>query len=259
MLLLAAGLVAAAILVVPPGGRASAAERLAGVAPPRGSPRPGQQAHGPAKGRGHDTRQGPRAVRGCRAVAAFAGFCCVVLVGGFAGLGVGVVVAVCCDRLLRRLEPVAVRRRRRRLSADLPVAADLLAACLMSGSTLPHAADSVADALGEPLAGPLHEAVASIRLGAEPREAWRSLAAERELEPLARSLERAVDSGAALAETLTRVARDQRENRRRAATAAAAKIGVRAALPLGVCFLPAFVLLGVLPVVGGIAGRVLGG
>ncbi|WP_418606028.1 hypothetical protein [Georgenia sp. SUBG003] len=45
----------------------------------------------------------------------------------------------------------------------------------------------------------------------------------------------------------------------REAQEAAARLGVRLVLPLGLCFLPAFVLLGLVPVVLAAGGAVLGG
>ena len=53
------------------------------------------------------------------------------------------------------------------------------------------------------------------------------------------------------------LADDERDRARWAAEAAAQRAGVRAIGPLVVCFLPAFVLVGVVPVVGGIAGQVV--
>jgi hypothetical protein len=52
-----------------------------------------------------------------------------------------------------------------------------------------------------------------------------------------------------LAQALTRVADDLRARRRGELLAAARVAGVTAVLPLGLCFLPAFALLGVVPVV----------
>jgi pilus assembly protein TadC len=58
-----------------------------------------------------------------------------------------------------------------------------------------------------------------------------------------------VDSGAALAGTLTRLGEDLRVLRLAAVETAARRAGVLLVLPLGVCFLPAFVLTGVVPVI----------
>jgi hypothetical protein len=54
-----------------------------------------------------------------------------------------------------------------------------------------------------------------------------------------------------LAEDLRRDTRAQLESRARA-------VGVKAALPLGVCLLPAFVLVGVVPLVAGSVSVLIG-
>lgn len=247
MIVIAALLSAAAVLAAVPGSARTARVRLLHLVPPPRVPRAGSSVL---------ARLSPAGRRWAAAV--FAGCCCAVVVGGMAGPALGVFAAVGCEAWLRRLEPRSLRRRRERLAADLPVAADLLAGCLLAGSTLDDAAESVAVAVGGPLEGALHGVVASVRLGADPPAAWLSLAEEPCLEPLARTVARAVSSGAPMAEAMARLADDQRGLRRRHAAAAARRVGVRAALPLGLCFLPAFVLLGVLPVIGEIAGSVLG-
>ncbi|MQA83092.1 MAG: type II secretion protein F [Streptosporangiales bacterium] len=185
------------------------------------------------------------------------GIACALLVGGVVGVFVGAGLAIALDRGLRRLEPRSVRRRRELLAADLPMAADLLAACLLAGAPLDRAADAVSDVLDGPLAEELADATARIRLGAEPAAVWRSLAFVPAMAPLGRALARAADSGAPLADALVRLADEQRSARRRAAFVAAQKVGVWAAAPLGLCFLPAFVLLGVVPLIVGIAQHII--
>ncbi|MFD0900232.1 type II secretion system F family protein [Actinomadura sediminis] len=148
-------------------------------------------------------------------------------------------------------------RRRARLIADLPVAVDLLAACLRGGTPWQDAVDAVADAIGGPLGEELDRVSVQIRLGADPATAWLALTAEPTLAPLARAAVRATSHGAALAPSLARLARDQRRTSRAAAAGRARAAGIRVLAPLGLCFLPAFVLLGVVPAVAGIASTIL--
>jgi pilus assembly protein TadC len=96
-----------------------------------------------------------------------------------------------------------------------------------------------------------------VRLGADPAQAWLTLAREPALASLARAVARAAHSGTALTPTLARLARDQRRSTYAAATVRARAAGVRAVAPLGLCFLPAFVLLGIVPAVAGIASTML--
>ncbi|WP_235959423.1 type II secretion system F family protein [Actinomadura macrotermitis] len=149
------------------------------------------------------------------------------------------------------------RRRRARLVADLPVGVDLLAACLRGGTPWSEAVEAVAEAVGGPLGEDLHGVAVRIRLGVDPAVAWLALADEPMLAPLARTAVRATRSGAALAPTLARLARDQRRTAGAAAAARARAAGIRALVPLGLCFLPAFVLLGVVPAIAGMASTFL--
>ena len=75
----------------------------------------------------------------------------------------------------------------------------------------------------------------------------------------ARALARACDGGAPVATAVSRLAAEVRAEGRSAAEQAARRVGVLAVAPLGLCFLPAFVLLGVVPVVLGLAGPLLAG
>ena len=74
---------------------------------------------------------------------------------------------------------------------------------------------------------------------------------------LAQAAVRSQHSGAAFAGSLHRVADDLRADRLIAADAAARRAGVLIVLPLGLCFLPAFVLAGLVPVIVAVLGDVL--
>ena len=74
---------------------------------------------------------------------------------------------------------------------------------------------------------------------------------------LLRLARRSASSGAALADGVAELADQSRHDAAHAATAAAERAGVLIAGPLGLCFLPAFVCLGIVPVVAGLAGDVL--
>jgi pilus assembly protein TadC len=190
-------------------------------------------------------------------VSALAGFVSVLLIGGPAGWITGAVVTAACIRILSRLEPRDARLRRARIVAELPMAIDLLAACLRGGGAWHESVEAVAEALGGPLGTELGRVAARIRLGADPAEEWLGLAREPILAPLGRAAARAASGGAPVAATLARLARDQRRMAKAAASARARTAGVRAVAPLGLCFLPAFVLLGIVPAVAGIAETVL--
>jgi pilus assembly protein TadC len=186
-----------------------------------------------------------------------AGCAVAVVVGGAAGAALGAGVGVVLAQVLGRLEPRSVRLRREQLAAQAPEVAELLAACLSSGAPIAAALRAVSAAVGPPVSEPLAAVLAQTRLGADPATAWASLAAEPALAPLARAVVRSTESGAPVADSLVRAAGDLRAQRRGDLLTAARTAGVTAVLPLGVCFLPSFALLGVVPVVASLAAQIL--
>lgn len=170
-------------------------------------------------------------------------------IGQWWGIVPGIGIAVLGPRLLARLESRADRERRHVLHRQSADCADLLAACLVSGAPVTTAVDAVARSLGEPIATPLQALVTQMRWGADGRNAWSTLASDPCLGPLARAVVRSLESGAPLANLLPGIADDLRRDAAREAQAAARSAGVRAVAPLAACFLPAFFLLGVVPVV----------
>ncbi|QNN54670.1 type II secretion system F family protein [Nocardioides mesophilus] len=174
-----------------------------------------------------------------------------LFVGGGLALPAALVAGVGCWVAVGRMEPPARRRHRERLEADLPHAVDLLAACLVGGQSPGMAVGHVAAALDGPVAGELAVVAARLRLGVDPVTVWRDVAWHPQLGPLGRSVARALDSGASVAEAMGRLADDLRRDARARVEGRARAVGVKAALPLGVCLLPAFVLTGVVPLVAG--------
>jgi pilus assembly protein TadC len=79
-----------------------------------------------------------------------------------------------------------------------------------------------------------------------------------ELAALGRVLVRAGESGSSVVLALQALASDSRATARAAAEAGVQRAGVWVLAPLGACFLPAFLCLGVVPLVLGIAGDVFG-
>ncbi|TDC68414.1 type II secretion system F family protein [Actinomadura sp. GC306] len=192
-----------------------------------------------------------------RVAAGSIGLLCFLTLGGLSGALIGALAATTVWFFFGRLGNAERKRRRAQLVADLPVAVDLLAACLRGGAPWHDAVAAVAEAVGGPLGDELTAVSVQIRLGADPAAAWLALAEEPMLAPLARAATRATTTGAALAPSLSRLARDQRRVARSAAAARARAAGIRALAPLGLCFLPAFVLLGIVPAIAGIASTIL--
>ncbi|MFF7134172.1 type II secretion system F family protein [Streptomyces sp. NPDC008196] len=182
-----------------------------------------------------------------------------VLVGGVAGVVVGLVVAAGLWRWRLRQSAGAGELDAREAARQLPLAADLLAACIAAGAGPVIAAQAVGEALGGPVGEGLARGAAEVRLGGAPGEAWRKLASTPGAGALARLLERADVTGVPAAGPVAGLAADARADWGRAATARARKAAVLVTAPVGLCFLPAFIAVGVLPIVIGLAGGVLGG
>lgn len=180
-----------------------------------------------------------------------------VTVGGAVGVGVGVIAAAVCDRVVGRLEPADVRRRNEARAAELPLVLDLVGVCLLAGMPLVAAVETVAAALPGPFSDDLRVVAGLQRLGATPAAAWQHLVDDADLAPVARAVSRSAESGSRLAAAFDRLAADRRSALAAAGTARAYSAGVVAMAPLGLCFLPAFVCLGIVPVVLSLATEVL--
>ncbi len=121
----------------------------------------------------------------------------------------------------------------------------------------PGAATSAAlDAVAGALPGAVGEELARIRdrllLGTDPLRVWGDVGEHPQLRPLGRAMVRAHRSGAAVGAAVDALAAELAAQSRAQTDALARSVEVRAAAPLGACFLPAFVLLGVVPMVVGV-------
>lgn len=192
-----------------------------------------------------------------RAAAVLAGVGLWAMFGGVAGASLGIAVAVVGPRALATMETKSTRVRRQRLEAAAPQVADLLAVCLEAGTTMPSALRAVSQTCTEPAANILRMAVGRLELGADPGTTWAALGTEAAFAPIARAVGRSEESGAPLADVLLAVADELRQLHRAKIEAAAKSVGVRAVGPLGACFLPAFMLLGVVPLVASLLQRVM--
>ncbi|MFY1678102.1 MULTISPECIES: type II secretion system F family protein [unclassified Streptomyces] len=184
-----------------------------------------------------------------------------LLVGGTLGVLVGAAsAATAWHRRFAAGAPAAEARAAEAGAArQLPLAADLLAACVAAGASPVTAARAVGAALGGPVGTAMALGAEEIRLGAPPCVAWRGLGALPGAAPLARLLERAEVSGLPAAGPVGRLAAQARRDGARAAEARSRRAAVMISAPVGLCFLPAFITVGVLPVVMGLASGALEG
>jgi hypothetical protein len=191
-----------------------------------------------------------------------------LFIGGPAALPAGLIGTIGTFVWLSRRRAKSGLRDKARLSAQVPPLADLFAAGLAAGLQPAQAAVTVAQAFGSGRAGResstgepdrsklagidllayrFHDAATAVLAGADPQAAWSALALDEATAPLAAAVIRAGRTGAPAAATVGRAARELREAAADALAAEVRTIGVRATAPLTLCFLPAFVFLGVLP------------
>jgi Flp pilus assembly protein TadB len=184
-------------------------------------------------------------------VAAAAAACCLVCATAVFGPLAGTAAGAGCWWVVRGAAIRTARAARLAVDPDLSIALELVAAALRAGRPV---ADAVA--IGAALAGAearsaLTAVAARLRVGAA--DAWQPAAGVAGLGAIAAIAARSSVSGARLAATFDRLAARLRAEASAAALARAHRAGVLVMLPLGLCYLPAFVCLGVVPVVVGVA------
>ncbi|WP_258052644.1 type II secretion system F family protein [Streptomyces sp. Ru73] len=181
-----------------------------------------------------------------------------VLVGGITGAVLGAVGAYATRRRRQQARTrSAVRAAEAAVREQLATAADLLAGCLAAGASPGAAAAAVGESLSDPVAERLCHTAAELRLGSEAAASWGRFGELPGARELGRCLARAGTSGAPAVDSVARIAADLRSEWGRTATESARKAGVLVTLPLAVCFLPAFLTIGVAPVLVGLAQGLL--
>jgi Flp pilus assembly protein TadB len=170
------------------------------------------------------------------------------VVGGLIGLLGAVAAALVAHRYLQRASAAAASDAAARRALELPVALDVLAAGLAVGATQQAALDAVARGMGGSLRDDFACVAGAMRVGADAAEAW-SLVDAADVQALGAVLSRAQITGAPASALIAVLADQYRQRARTVALDAARALGVRATGPLGLCFLPAFVLVAVVPLV----------
>lgn len=199
-----------------------------------------------------------------------------LVLGGLVCAGVAV--------FLGWIEPASAQRARDQRIREMPHTLELLAACLSSGLPLRRAMRVVANALafdregdfrpaavtsggpagdgdessGSPAADPSTSPIANdlallvglVDIGMGERQAWQRLADRPEWHAAARDIARAAEAGTGLRRVLERHAQQARQLAHARRRERARTLGVRSVLPLMVCFLPAFVFVGIVPTIG---------
>ncbi|WP_072343406.1 type II secretion system F family protein [Actinomyces urinae] len=131
---------------------------------------------------------------------------------------------------------------------DLVVLVDLLVASLSSGASIPHSLDALGVACGE---SQFERCAALLRIGA-PFDALQEQVSEDAL-PIVAALRPAWTLGASPIPMLRVFGGRIRATRAAKARGEAQRLAVRLVLPLGLCLLPAFVAISVVPIVASIS------
>ncbi|GAA2139469.1 hypothetical protein GCM10009844_08250 [Nocardioides koreensis] len=175
-----------------------------------------------------------------------------LFVDGTAGAVAGAVVATGAWVVVGRAETPEARRTREQIRRDLPHLVTLFAATLRAGAAPGDGVALVCTALPGAASERLSGVAARLALGVDPVQVWESLADDADLAPLGRTLARSQATGAAVVPAVERLAADLARRTRAEVEDRARAVGVKAALPLGLCLLPAFVLVGIVPLVAGL-------
>jgi len=181
-----------------------------------------------------------------------------VFSGSLMSLGVGAVVGGLASRWLITSTKTD-EKARAALIHEFPLVLNFLASVVESGAPVRFAAQAVSEVCDDGNATCLRKMLAQCDVGFTDAEAWRTLVDDPVWGDVARELARCVETGAAVGDVLRNASVRATKAAAAQATAKARSVGVSSTLPLVACFLPAFLLVGVVPIVGGlISGYVAG-
>ncbi|WP_041450773.1 type II secretion system F family protein [Hoyosella subflava] len=130
---------------------------------------------------------------------------------------------------------------------------DVFAACLRAGLSPAGAAGAVATTQQGQVAAFFGRISNLLSLGVDEETAWTSAEGNPETDAFIRAAQRSARAGTPLAEAVSELAAELRQNAKDKSAEKAQRAGVLIAGPLGLCFLPSFMCLGIAPVVLGLA------
>ncbi len=132
-------------------------------------------------------------------------------------------------------------------STDPALILDIMAQLFASGTSLAAGLSAVGRHL--PGCAPLIDVAHQLHLGLEWETAWHDATNDPNLDQLADELHFVHASAVPAAHMLTTAATALRANRKRQAEQLAQELAIRLVLPTGICLLPSFILLGIIPMV----------
>lgn len=171
------------------------------------------------------------------------GIASVLTLGGTWGLIIGAGAGLFVFRLLRQKPTTSVSLR------DQPALVDLLGATLSAGAAPVDALQWVGRSWPGALGEDLVRVSTAIRWGAATEEAWTQVRHPVVWHSVREAFTRSARTGAPIVDILESSARELRREHRERVEVAAHSAGVRVVLPLALCFLPAYLLWGIVPIV----------
>jgi pilus assembly protein TadC len=133
--------------------------------------------------------------------------------------------------------------------AELPFFAQILAALIMTGLNLLIALEVVAPLLNSELKRRTTRTIDLLKVGSSPANAWQEWKEDPVTRDWVGGLIRAQERGRPLANLLRVSAASLVDQRARRAQMQVSKLGVKLSLPIGICFLPAFIFGAIVPIV----------
>ena len=196
------------------------------------------------------TKLGNKELWGLRTIGVVIG----LTLGGFQflGFGLAILLAVVFPLVIGRLASSEQTTQQQELAKQLPHALELLGLSLAAGCPLKTAIDQAGRHCLEPTATLLAEVSARIEIGLSAQAAWEELKDHPVWGRAATDLAQASRSGSSLAKLLAAHSEDARVLYRSNRERWARTVSVRAVLPLTLCYLPAFILVGVVPILAGV-------
>ena len=132
---------------------------------------------------------------------------------------------------------------------DTAMMLELVASMLDAGAGIGRSLELISGCASPPIRKSLRPVVAALAIGADWETAWRAPTEHiPEVVRLKEALAFAALTGAPSASILYAQAARERREQFRAAEKRAAALGVKLVVPLGLCSLPAFICLGIVPV-----------
>lgn len=165
---------------------------------------------------------------------------------------IGAVTVVAVFVVVGQGETKAEKRRQEQLREQLPATLELLASCLSAGAPISQAMSEVAEVSPSATAELLRSYRRNLDVGRSQGQSWRFIATEPVWEPVANDIAALVSSGSAVTKLLLSHAGDARAELASELESEAKTLSVKSVLPLMSCFLPSFILVGVVPIIAGV-------